>query len=195
MEKRTFLAKGKRGVVYTDFRKGRKIAIKTANPASKAIGRIKNEAHHLKILNRYSIGPKLISYDKNELKTEFIEGVFILDFMEKNNEKEVKKIIKKVFDQVYALDGLGIDKEEMHRPLKHIIITRQNKPVLIDFERCHASKKPKNVTQWCQFLMSRQKQLDERGIRINKREIISLAKRYKKKPTKAGLNAIIRAIK
>ena len=39
----------------------------------------------------------------------------------------------------------------MHKPLKHIVIGK--KIIMLDFERCYISKKPKNVTQFGQFLL------------------------------------------
>jgi len=41
----------------------------------------------------------------------------------------------------------------MHHPWKHIIIGK--KVVLIDFERMHVTKDPKNVSQFCQFVTSK----------------------------------------
>ena len=40
----------------------------------------------------------------------------------------------------------------MHHPLKHIIIDKLGIPVMIDFERCHKTDKPKNVTQFVEFV-------------------------------------------
>ena len=52
------------------------------------------------------------------------------------------------------MDGVGVNKEEMTRPWKHIIVTPAGEAILIDFERCRETRLPKNVTQFCQFLIS-----------------------------------------
>jgi predicted Ser/Thr protein kinase len=44
---RILYAKGKRGLIYADFYKGKKIAIKTKNPKSTTPGRIEIEAEFL----------------------------------------------------------------------------------------------------------------------------------------------------
>jgi len=64
---------------------------------------------------------------------------------------------------------------------------------LIDFERCKITIKPKNVTQFCQFLMSGSTELllKQKGINLNKSKVIKLAKIYKKEQTKENLNKIL----
>lgn len=184
-------ARGHRGLLYKANLKKKKIVIKTKNPKSEAKGRIANEVKWIKILNKRNIGPKLLFSGKGYFAYEFIKGDFILNFIEKNKKQEVIKTIKNIFNQLYILDKLKVDKEEMHHPLKHVIIDK--KPVLIDFERCKKIKKPKNVTQFCQFLMSGSTEmlLRQKDIKLNKDKIINLAKTYKREQTKENLNKIL----
>ena len=71
------------------------------------------------------------------------------DFLKKNNNPE--KVLKEIENQCKILDKLKINKEEMHKPIKNIIV-KKNKPILIDFERCHYTQRPKNLNQFKQFL-------------------------------------------
>jgi predicted Ser/Thr protein kinase len=68
----------------------------------------------------------------------------------------------------------------MHHPLKHIIVGR--KPVLIDFERCHDTDKPKNVTQFLMFLGGTKVKalLRRKGFRLTRQQLIDTARSYKK---------------
>ena len=184
-------ARGHRGLLYKANLKKKEVVIKIKKPESKAKGRIANETKWIKILNKHKIGPKLLFSGKGYFAYEFVKGNFILDFIEKNNKKDVIKTIKNIFNQLYIMDKLKVDKEEMHHPLKHVIIDK--KPVLIDFERCRITKKPKNVTQFCQFLMSGSTEilLKQKSIKLNKDKIINLAKIYKKEQTKENLNKIL----
>ncbi len=184
-----YLDKGKRGIIYTADLKDQKVAIKIKKPESEAIQRIQNEALHLKLLNKKGIGPKFLTFDKkhNYLTYRFIEGKFILD------SKITKTILKDIFNQCFILDKLNIDKEEMHHPTKHIIITKDKKPIMIDFERCHKTQKPKNVTQFCQFITSGKFKNISR-IRPNKDKMIKLASIYKKKQTKKDFEEILKNI-
>ncbi len=187
------LTKGHRGIIYLGTLNNKKLAIKLERKDTKAKNRIKNEAKWLRILNKNNIGPKLIYSKNNYLIYNFIEGEFVLDNFAKNNRNNILKIIRNIFNQLYIMDKLKINKEEMHHPLKHIIITKNNKPVLIDFERCHKTNKPKNVTQFCQFMISNHVVdiLKNKKIKINKNEIIKNAKIYKKDINKSNLNKIL----
>ena len=91
-----------------------------------------------------------------------------------------------------------MDKEEMHHPYKHIIIDRKTKkPVLLDFERCHKTQEPKNVTQFCSYIISdfMVNLLKDRGIKVNKNGMIKAAKRYRKGVSKKNLDRILTLIK
>ena len=188
-------ARGHRGLLYKASLKKKEVVIKTKNPKSEARARIANEVKWIKILNKYNIGPKLLFSGRKYFAYEFINGEFILNFIEKNKKQEIIKTIKNIFNQLYIMDSLKVDKEEMHHPLKHVIIDK--KPVLIDFERCKITKKPKNVTQFCQFLMSggTQRMLKQKGIKLSKDKIINLARVYKKEQIRKNLNEILKILK
>lgn len=173
-----FLAKGKRGIVYTGFYKGKKAAIKTTNPESKALSRIENEANWLKKLNKYNIGPRLLRTEKEYIIIEFIEGDLILDYLEKSSGEQIIKALTNILKQCRQMDKLGMNKYEMHHPAKHIII--KGKPVLIDFERSRITRSPKNVTQFCQFILSLKDTLENKGIRISRNHLMKLCSLYKK---------------
>ena len=88
-----------------------------------------------------------------------------------------------------------INKLEMHNPCKHIIIDK--KPVMIDFERCYFTNKPKNVTQFCQFIMSNKLilLLKHKKIKMNRKKLIASVKIYKKTYNKKDFNNILKLLK
>jgi len=107
-----------------------------------------NEGKFLKLLNKYQIGPKIIDFSESFVCYEFIEGIELKECI---NKKIHKDIIRSILKQCEIMDNLKINKEEMHKPLKNIII-KKNKAFLIDFERCHYTLRPKNVNQFKEFL-------------------------------------------
>jgi len=199
----TYFTKGHRGLLYIGDYKKKKVVIKTERKDSQAMGRIENEVNYLKILNKKGIGPELYFYDKKftYFVYEYIDGNFFPIWLEHSNKKNkvlIKKIIKNVFTQCFRMDKIKVNKEEMHHPYKHIIIEKTTKkPILVDFERCHKSKEPVNVTQFSSYIISNfmTNLLKEKGIKVNRDKIIAAAKKYKKAMSKKNLDKIISLIK
>lgn len=195
------LAKGKRGMVYTGRlnsgrSKGKTVAVKVKNPSSASPGRIQIEAQVLSALNKRGIGPKVFEADDNFIVMEYVSGTPILEYLSKSGKPKIKALINMILEQLYILDTLKINKEEMHRPVKHIIV-RGNKPIMIDFERAKYSTKAHNITQFCQFLASRDVSaiLAKKDIVLDKKEIAALAGEYSRNPSRKNLGKIITALK
>ncbi len=188
------LAKGHRGIIYTALWNGKKAAVKAQRPDSAARNRMENEAKWLKILNRKGIAPRLLLTKGDFFAYEFAEGDFILDFVRKSSREKTLKVLGEVLRQCRILDKLHVTKEEMHHPLKHIIVGR--KTVLLDFERAHYDEFPKNVTQFCQFLVSGNfnSLLKGKGVVLERESLIELLKEYKKSQSEENFGKIDRAI-
>jgi len=152
-ENKDFFAKGKRGVVYKSVLDGKVFLLKSRNPCSNANNTVAGEAMFNKALNETGVGPKFYYYDKENdfLVREFVEGVPFNKWVENASKEELLDVLLEVLVQCRKMDLLGINKYEMTNPHKDIIV-REAVPVLIDFERCRYTQRPKNVTQFCQFL-------------------------------------------
>ncbi len=140
------------------------------------------ELNVLKKLSSYDFVPKVISYNKDrlEIEMEYIKGKNLREILryEKNRDR-ILKILREIFEKCYILDKLGIQKEEMNFPEKHIIISN-DKIYFIDFERAIEKKRPSNVTQFVEYLYRRRDLLEKIGIEIKDREhIIGYLKKYK----------------
>lgn len=185
-------AKGKRGLIHKGKYNKNEVIIKIKNPQSKAHSTIEFEVQWLKRLNKYKIGPTLFFATEEFLVMKYIKGISFSDYLETNQKGAIQRIIKELCKQMYLLDQLGINKQEMTHPQKHIII-RRNKPILIDFERCRYTRDPKNVTQLLQFLMSAQitKILKQKNIVLDKQKIQNAAKKYKEERTEERYKQIM----
>ena len=190
LEKQEYLAKGKRSVVYKGFFEGKEAVMKVANKDAPQ-GIMQNEARWLKKLEDYSIAPKLYESGEGYIICEFLEGKRIMEWMEENDKEEIKKVLKKVLKQCRVLDRLKVNKKELQRPVKHIIIGKTAK--MIDFERCKETENPKNVTQFCQFLTSKNMKeiLERKSIRIEKKKLLPLLKNYKKEQSEKNFKKIL----
>ncbi len=178
-----YFAQGARGIIYTGTYLNKKVAIKTKNPESKAIERIKNEIKFLEILNKKNIGPKLLLKNDNYFVYEFQEGTYFDHWIKNKDKKQFKKTVIKLLKQCFIMDKLMIDKKEMLRPYRNVIIKKYNVPILIDFERCNYTKKPKNVTQLVQFMMNK---------KLVDKKVIKLLKDYKINVSDEKFNLILK---
>ncbi len=176
------LAKGHRSVVFTGSRGRRKIAVKAARNDTAARGFIANEAKWLKRLNKMHIGPRLLWAKKDIIAYDYVDGIPILKYMETARKEAVLAVLRRILQQCLVMDALGVNKQEMHHPVKHILVDG-TKPVMIDFERCKKARKPKNVTQFLQFIASTRMHslLQDKGIMIAPDVAREAAREYRKK--------------
>ncbi|MBI4450400.1 methyltransferase, partial [Candidatus Woesearchaeota archaeon] len=192
-----YFAKGKRGIVFTGMLKGRKIAVKVKLPESKAVARLQNEAGYLRILNRHGIGPTLRFAGKDYLGYDFAEGEYFKDYLTTASKTQLQRVLSEVLRQCFVLDTLGINKEEMTRPWKHVIVGRAGKKLrvtMIDFERCHKAL-PHNVTQFMQCVRNIQPNLLEKGIVFTQEQVTEAAASYSRNPSRKKLNSILALLK
>jgi len=158
-----------------------------------------SESKFLKILNKHNIGPKLLKHDKknNSITVKYIDGERILDYFNntKTSKEEIIPILEKILIQLFIMDELKINKLELTNPYKHIIIQKNN-PIMIDFERCIYTQKPKNVTQFIQFLCSGKltSVFKQKNITIDNTNLRAIAIAYKKDLNKKYLKEIIKCI-
>ena len=183
-----FLARGKRGEVFLTTYKGKTVVVKQVCVTSTAFGRLENEADWLRKVNKYHIGPKLLHLEEGKLFMEYVKGIPIGEYLEKH--QFTPALAKEILDQCHVLDQLHVTKFEMHHPTKHILI-KPGKPsrktvVMIDFERCRWTPKPKNVTQFVQFL--------QRYKPYKQKDVSELLKNYKPKQDKKTYTLLLRTL-
>jgi release factor glutamine methyltransferase len=147
----SFLAKGHRGLLFTADYRGMKVTVKIKNPKSTAVGKMMLEAEMLKKVNEASLGPELIDAGQGYIIYRYVGGDTIGKLVKDKNDK-LEDIFKEVRRQMEILDRLKINKMEMTNPRKHIIVGPDGKVTLLDFERSRFTERPKNTTQFQEYL-------------------------------------------
>ena len=137
----------------------------------------KKEVKFLTLLQPFKFVPRLYFVDDLNLKIvmEYINGIRIGEFLKIMNEEEIRDIIAKCYEICYVLDSIGIQKEEMSRPDKHIII-KDDDVFFIDFERSLIRDKPANVTQFTSYVITRV----SKYIDLNVESLKEFTKNYKR---------------
>lgn len=177
----SYCSRGKRGLVFEGLYNEDKVAVKLEKYDSEVSGTIENECKWLKECNKRGIGPNLFFKTDNALVIKFIEGDSITDFLEDCTDSDfIIDVLVDVFYQCRSLDMMSVDKEEMHRPVDHIIVEEETgDPFLIDFERMSKVKDPQNVTQFVQFVCNISSELEEKDVSVDVDRLRKLAREYK----------------
>lgn len=199
-----FFARGKRGVLYageTRDERSLPVVVKiatTTDPTSVTL-----EARWLRVLNRMGIGARLTGSGDAWLMCERLDGLNIVEFLsaESTTRALARWALQEMLCQCFAMDLAGINKEEMTHPHRHIIISRQRaaetawRCTFIDFEKCNHSKKPKNITQLCQFLTSPRMTalLGAKGVACDRDRLRQCTKPYKQRIGPTTFGAIMAA--
>ncbi|MEK6809363.1 MAG: HemK2/MTQ2 family protein methyltransferase [Nanoarchaeota archaeon] len=204
-----YFAEGKRGIVYTsEFDKNLLIkkqipvkkrtitvAVKVKKKDSKSADAIASEVRWLKILNERNIGPKMLFSGEEYVAYEFAEGDYIEGWLPDASKEDSSKILRSVFQQCYVMDKLQVNKEEMHHPLKHIIVGKNLDATLIDFERCYETEKPHNVTQFADYIGKHRPLLVKKGFDFSLKELREAAAKYKETYAAKEFERIVELVK
>jgi len=122
------------------------------------------EVKLLTLLQPFKFVPKIYAVDLHDLKIvmQRVKGVTIAEHLDRD-------VVEQCLNNCLILDMLGIEKQEMNHPDKHIITS--DRVYFIDFERGRFKDRPSNLTQFCVYLK-------RRGIEVD-RELMA---EYKKNP-------------
>jgi putative serine/threonine protein kinase len=193
------LGKGYVGIVVLGKLGRKKVAVKIRRNDSPRKNLTK-EAQLLQITNRCGVGPKLVTYSKNFLVIEYLEGEKIGNYIDglsgRGNITNLKAIIKKVLEDCYKLDSIGLDHGELSRMPKHVIIG--NKITIIDFESSSTKRRVSNVTSATQafYIGSRISKTVNRIYKTPKKEkIISILRNYKQDQNRKNFEKLLNVLK
>ncbi|MEM3506304.1 MAG: RIO1 family regulatory kinase/ATPase, partial [Candidatus Bathyarchaeia archaeon] len=175
------LGKGCVGIVVIAHRNDEKLAMKIRRvDADRSM--MQRESEMLKMANSVGVGPRLLGVSKNFLLMQFIDGALLPKWLERCRGKmRLKKVLREILEQCWRLDEVGLDHGELSHAPKHIIITNENEPIIVDFESSSIHRKPSNLTSICQFLFigSEVSKSISKILRIDKSALIKALRNYK----------------
>jgi putative serine/threonine protein kinase len=189
------LGKGFVGIVIVAHADGQRVALKIRRVDANRDG-LQHEAQMLTKANTVQVGPKLIGVSRNFLLMELIDGALLPDWLDADKEKEhVRGVLKDLLEQCWRLDRAGLDHGELSRAPKHIILDKQRKPWIVDFESASVNRKPANVTSVCQFLFTSGSEVSREVAEAlgerKREEIICALRLYKKNRTRENFNHMV----
>jgi putative serine/threonine protein kinase len=189
------LGKGFVGIVVTAHVGGKRVALKIRRVDADRAG-LEYEARMLAKANGVQVGPKLIGVSRNFLLMQLVDGWLLPEWLSEHREKGlVRGVLGEVLEQCWRLDSLGLDHGELSKAPKHIIVSKQGKAFLIDFETASTDRRPANVTSTCQFLFTSHgavaKAVAEILGEVNRAEIIEALRRYKNERKRENFDGVL----
>ncbi len=193
------LGKGCVGIVLLAQTDKRKVAVKIRRTdADRA--EMRREAEMLETANSVSVGPKLLRFSENLLMMEFVDGILLPEWVETigdtNATLRLRRVLRDILEQCWRLDGKGLDHGELSQASKHIMIYREDKACLLDFETASLARRVANVTSACHYLFMGGETARTIGKKIgetSKDHLLAALRAYKRKCTREGFEAILKA--
>jgi putative serine/threonine protein kinase len=191
------LGKGCVGIVVRALLDKKRVALKIRRVDADRI-EMQHEAEMLKTANKVEVGPRLIGVSENFLLMEFVEGTLLPEWIEKLKGKgtrnRIRQVLYSILEQCWRLDEISLDHGELSRAPKHIIIGRDNKAYIVDFETASVQRRVSNVTSICQYLFigsQTAKTILRKLGKINQETLRTNLKTYKQNRTRENFNKIL----
>ena len=189
------LGKGNVGIVLRAIWRGSEVALKIRRTDSDRIS-MESEAKLLGAANTVNVGPKLLSWSKDFLVQEKLEGKYLRDWVKtnRNDTHLLRQTLRCLLFKAWRLDQIGLDHGELVKIRRHFIITG-NGPRIIDFESASLVRRTHNVASVVQsiYLNLGFKRLIEGFIEIpNMTVLIDALKQYKEKQNEVNFQKILK---
>jgi putative serine/threonine protein kinase len=189
------LGKGFVGIVVIAHLNGQKVAVKIRRVDADRID-LFHEARMLTKANSANVAPKLFAASKNFLLMQLIEGDLLPDWLKTDRDKvAVMRVLGEVLEQCFRMDEIGLDHGELSKAPKHVIVDRQMKPWIVDFETASDARKPSNVSAMGSFLFTSAGEVARNVAAVlgerNKEEIVAAMKNYRKERTRLGFERVL----
>jgi putative serine/threonine protein kinase len=189
------LGKGFVGIVVTAHLDRQRVALKIRRVDADRLS-LQHEAQMLAKANAVQVGPRLMGVSKNFLLMQLVDGAVLPEWLDAHKEKEhVRSVLNDVLKQCWRLDNAGLDHGELSKAPKHIIVDKQQKPWIVDFETASVNRKPANVTSVCQFLFTSGGAVARAVAEVfgerNREEIVGALRLYKNDRTRENFNRAV----
>jgi len=159
-----------------------------------------HEAEMLRRANSAGAGPKLHTASNNFLLMDYVEGTLFPSWVNalkgKGKKRSLQNALLNILEVCFKLDKAGLDHGELSRAPKHIIVTAEGKPILVDFETASIKRKPSNLTSICQYLFigsEVSKHVRKIVGEINVRILIEALREYKQEMSEERFKRVLAA--
>jgi len=189
------LGKGFVGIVVIAYLNGQRVAVKILRQDA---GRtdLLHEAKMLSLANSAGVAPTLLGGSKNFILMQLIDGSLLPNWLQTNPDPAVVKLVlTEVLEQCFRLDQIGLDHGELSKAPKHLLVDKDEKVFIVDFETASVERRVANVTAVCQYLFAGNSSaaitlVNNYGAK-NGFQLINALKAYKKNRTRKNFEDLL----
>ena len=142
-----------------------------------------DEVIYQSLANSSGVGPFLVNFTENFILMEFVRGSNIIDWYSSAWISKERKVncTTLILQQCYLLDCLKLDHGQLNRLDRHIIISKDDKPTIMDFETSSTRRRASNITSSSQsiFLNGPIYSSLQDSILYDRKQIMKKIKNYK----------------
>jgi putative serine/threonine protein kinase len=158
-----------------------------------------NEGRLLRLANSVDVGPQLTTQTRNYLAMQFFDGKPLFRWAEDQTTRNVqatRTVLAELLSSCFRLDAIGLDHGELSHAPKNVLVSKNNKPCIVDFESASTTRRTANVTSILQyFLFGRiSKAINATKIFPRKKTIIRVLTEYKREPSVENFTSILREL-
>ena len=142
------------------------------------------EAKLLKIANSVGVGPHLVAASRNFVVWEFVDGEPLEVWLSKVRDRNrIRRVVRGIVMQAYQLDKIGLAHRQLSRVKDHILVTLNDKPIILEFACASMTSKKSNVTQVLQALLISNRLVSpviREALGLNIADVVETLRKYKR---------------
>lgn len=163
---------------------------------------MQHEAEMLRKANSVNVGPHLLGATDNFISMTFVNGKLLPEWIGmikgETSRRRINRILRLILEQAWRLDKIGLSHGELSTANKHIIVTQDDSPCIVDFETASLSRRASNITSLSHYLFigsSLAKIIrDKRASEFEEDKLLQALRTYKKTRKRENFEELLKEV-
>ena len=191
------IGKGSVGLVTLVKSKNKLLALKIRRTDANRVNMYDEVLYH-SLANSIGIGPFLVNFSENFILMEYVKGLNIESWYDsQTSDKKLLHCTNEILRQSFLLDCLNLDHGQLSKLDRHIVVSPDGLPTILDFETSSTKRRCSNVTSVSQSIFLHGPIQAKLADLINKErtDVIKSIKEYKKQMNRETFQCILDLLK
>jgi putative serine/threonine protein kinase len=191
------IGKGSVGLVTLVKSKNKLLALKIRRTDANRVNMYDEVLYH-SLANSIGIGPFLVNFSENFILMEYVKGLNIESWYDsQTSDKKLLHCTNEILRQSFLLDCLNLDHGQLSKLDRHIVVSPDGLPTILDFETSSTKRRCSNVTSVSQSIFLHGPIHAKLADVINKErtDIIKSIKEYKKQMNRETFRCVLDLLK